>query len=341
MTLNKSLVWFRRDLRAFDHAALHHALTSSNAGVLRFYLRHRHPRPPAARRPPRRVSSTPAWPSWTPNCASWAAHLIVRQRHAREAIPALAAELGVDAVFANHDYEPRRDRARRRRGRARWQPTAAPLLQLQGPGDLREGRGADPGRQAIFRVHALQECLAQAPGGAAGQPGALAGRAACGRLAPPPARRRLPSLAELGFDAGRPGRRRPAWPARPRCSTTSSAHRRLRRRRATSRPSTAPRGLSVHLRFGTISIRHLVRTVQADDGQRRRRRRRAGVAVGTDLARVLRDDPVPPSARGRARVQAGLRRRRMGIGPAGRRSCSPPGAKAAPATRWWTRRWRS
>jgi deoxyribodipyrimidine photo-lyase len=30
MKLSKSLLWFRRDLRAFDHAALHHALISSN-----------------------------------------------------------------------------------------------------------------------------------------------------------------------------------------------------------------------------------------------------------------------------------------------------------------------
>ena len=29
MNSSKSLVWFRRDLRAFDHAALHHALRSS------------------------------------------------------------------------------------------------------------------------------------------------------------------------------------------------------------------------------------------------------------------------------------------------------------------------
>ena len=29
MKLSKSLVWFRRDLRAFDHAALHHALRAS------------------------------------------------------------------------------------------------------------------------------------------------------------------------------------------------------------------------------------------------------------------------------------------------------------------------
>ena len=29
--ISKSLVWFRRDLRAFDHAALHHALRASSA----------------------------------------------------------------------------------------------------------------------------------------------------------------------------------------------------------------------------------------------------------------------------------------------------------------------
>jgi deoxyribodipyrimidine photo-lyase len=29
MTLNKSLAWFRRDLRIFDHAARHYAPTSS------------------------------------------------------------------------------------------------------------------------------------------------------------------------------------------------------------------------------------------------------------------------------------------------------------------------
>ncbi|MCL6485080.1 MAG: deoxyribodipyrimidine photo-lyase, partial [Janthinobacterium lividum] len=29
MTIKTTLVWFRRDLRAFDHAALHHALRQS------------------------------------------------------------------------------------------------------------------------------------------------------------------------------------------------------------------------------------------------------------------------------------------------------------------------
>jgi deoxyribodipyrimidine photo-lyase len=31
MTLSKSLAWFRRDLRAFGHAALHHTLIASKS----------------------------------------------------------------------------------------------------------------------------------------------------------------------------------------------------------------------------------------------------------------------------------------------------------------------
>jgi deoxyribodipyrimidine photolyase len=47
----------------------------------------------------------PAWPNWRPNCAL-GGDLIVLHADAAEAIPRLAAELQVDAVFANHDYEP-------------------------------------------------------------------------------------------------------------------------------------------------------------------------------------------------------------------------------------------
>ena len=34
----KTLVWFRRDLRSFDHAALHHALTLSGQVYCAFIL---------------------------------------------------------------------------------------------------------------------------------------------------------------------------------------------------------------------------------------------------------------------------------------------------------------
>ena len=68
-----------------------------------------------------------------------------------------------------------------------------------------------------------------------------------------------------------------------------------------------PSYLSVHLRFGTVSIRELVayahlRSLEPDgDGA-------ATWLSELDLARVLRADPLAPPARRRARVQAAVRR---------------------------------
>jgi deoxyribodipyrimidine photo-lyase len=105
MTLNTSLVWLRRDLRLFDHAALHHALCRSHTVHCVFVydsailagLPHQD----------RRVE-------FIHGCVAELAaelrrlggQLIVRHADAATAIPQLAAELGVDAVFANHDVEP-------------------------------------------------------------------------------------------------------------------------------------------------------------------------------------------------------------------------------------------
>jgi len=106
MPSDAALVWFRRDLRDYDHAALYHALK-------------RHPRvycafcfdteilDRLAARADRRVEFI--WRSVQALHAALAgrggALLVVRGR-AREEIPRLAAQLGVAAVFANHDYEP-------------------------------------------------------------------------------------------------------------------------------------------------------------------------------------------------------------------------------------------
>src|SRR5690349_4056363 len=70
---SNSLVWFRRDLRAFDHAALHHALRDAvrDAELRRL-----------------------------------GGGLVVRHGAARELIPRLAAELGAATVYVNGDYEP-------------------------------------------------------------------------------------------------------------------------------------------------------------------------------------------------------------------------------------------
>ena len=105
MTFNKSLVWFRRDLRAYDHAALHHALASSSQVhcVFVYDTTILAPLP----RDDRRVSFIHASiAELDAELREMGGALLVRHADAVEAIPALAAELGVDAVFTNHDYEP-------------------------------------------------------------------------------------------------------------------------------------------------------------------------------------------------------------------------------------------
>jgi deoxyribodipyrimidine photo-lyase len=101
-----ALVWFRRDLRDFDHAALYHALKSARSVHCAFIF-DREILDSLARPDDRRVEFI--WESVAELASSLAARggtLIVRHAPARDAIPQLATELGVAAVFANHDYEP-------------------------------------------------------------------------------------------------------------------------------------------------------------------------------------------------------------------------------------------
>jgi deoxyribodipyrimidine photo-lyase len=107
---NTGLMWFRRDLRAHDNAALHHALRSCQQVLCVFVLDKDilDTLPRADRRVEfireslvdldvqlRKLSPNPDGP-----------YLIVRHAWASAEIPRLAQELGVQAVFTNHDYEP-------------------------------------------------------------------------------------------------------------------------------------------------------------------------------------------------------------------------------------------
>ena len=105
MKVNKSLVWFRRDLRAFDHAALHHALMSSNLVYCAFIFDDAilAPLPRADRRVEFIHASLVELDTGLRRLGG---HMIVRHAVAADEIPRLAAELGVDAVFVNADYEP-------------------------------------------------------------------------------------------------------------------------------------------------------------------------------------------------------------------------------------------
>eukprot|EP01030_Chromulinospumella_sphaerica_P029381 gene29381-29813_t len=85
MKLKSSLVWLRRDLRAFDHVALHQALQSIDRRVDFIHAS---------------IAEVDA------ELRQLGGYLITRHADPVQAIPQLAAELGVDAVFCNHDYEP-------------------------------------------------------------------------------------------------------------------------------------------------------------------------------------------------------------------------------------------
>ncbi|MBW8829115.1 MAG: deoxyribodipyrimidine photo-lyase [Burkholderiales bacterium] len=114
--LDSGLVWFRRDLRTFDHAALYHGLKSARRVYCAFVLDREILDPLVARglKADRRlefiVDSLAELDTQLqaltrcPNGGSGG--LIVRHAVAREEIPRLAKALRVHAVFANHDDDP-------------------------------------------------------------------------------------------------------------------------------------------------------------------------------------------------------------------------------------------
>jgi deoxyribodipyrimidine photo-lyase len=106
VTYLKSLVWFRRDLRDFDHAALYHALKSSQAVYCAFVF-DTEILDKLTDQADRRVEFI--WESVHELKAALQARggdLIVQCGKATELIPALAKQLEVQAVFINRDYEP-------------------------------------------------------------------------------------------------------------------------------------------------------------------------------------------------------------------------------------------
>ncbi|MBY0446635.1 MAG: deoxyribodipyrimidine photo-lyase, partial [Burkholderiales bacterium] len=100
-----SIVWFRRDLRLFDHAALHHALKASKNVISVFIF-------DTAildglSKEDRRVAFI--WQSLQQLKAALIAQgsdLIIRHGIASDEIPRLVAEFKATAVYCNHDYEP-------------------------------------------------------------------------------------------------------------------------------------------------------------------------------------------------------------------------------------------
>ncbi|MDO9357359.1 MAG: deoxyribodipyrimidine photo-lyase [Polaromonas sp.] len=108
---DKGLMWFRRDLRVSDNAALYHALKSCRQVFCVFVLDQDilDSLPEADRRVEFILGSLHDLDRQLRELAGQhgkQAGLIVLHDRAGTAIPALAAELAVNAVFASHDDEP-------------------------------------------------------------------------------------------------------------------------------------------------------------------------------------------------------------------------------------------
>ena len=106
------LMWFRRDLRLQDNAALYHALKSCEQVFCAFVFDRAilDALPRADRRVEfireSLVDLNGQLAQFCPAPLVSPAGLLVRHDAACSALPALAAKLGVDAVFSNHDDEP-------------------------------------------------------------------------------------------------------------------------------------------------------------------------------------------------------------------------------------------
>ncbi|WP_417068632.1 cryptochrome/photolyase family protein [Niveibacterium terrae] len=252
---DSALVWFRRDLRDTDHAALHHAL-KSHRRVFCAFVFDTAILDELADRGDRRLSFIHgSIEELNRALRRRGGALIVRHGDAREEIPRLALELGVAAVHANADYEPfalRRDDAVSGALGALGIAFRAWKDQLIFEKDeILSGAGKP---YSVFTPYSrawLKELkaadLEARP--VEGLPGTLAA---------PPSLPAIPSLAALGFTkspvllpCGISGARQLWADFQNRIADY-----------ARTRDFPALKGvsyLSAHLRFGTLSIRELVR----------------------------------------------------------------------------------
>jgi deoxyribodipyrimidine photo-lyase len=260
-----ALFWFRRDLRGDDNAGLYHALRAARRVHCAFVF-DREILDPLPSRTDRRVEFIHrSVAELQAQLRAWGGELIVEHDRARDAIPRLAAALGVDAVFTNEDYEP----AARARDDAVERALAGAGRRLHRAKDqallhrdevlTKDGapfvvftpyRNAWLAKMDDFQVKAYP---------VASHAGALA------RPAKPAA---LPALEALGFERSNLD----AIGVRPGMAAARALLEDFRGRMASYRKARdfpAVKGvsyLSVHNRFGTISIRELAAAARAARG---------------------------------------------------------------------------
>lgn len=255
MNSEKALVWFRRDLRDHDHAALSAALADAKSVYCAFVFDSEILDALPSRHDRRIHFIHQSLLELDLALQAKGGGLIVRHGQAKEEIPALARQLGVTAVFANRDYEPA---AKRRDAEVAKTLAASGIAFRQlkdqaifdGDEVLTQGNKPfsvfTPYKNAWLKRLTAADC-AKWP---------CSGRLASGEPVG------VPALGEIGFettDLQELGIRPGMSGARQLCEefVGERIH-----RYGVLRDFPAVRGvsyLSVHLRFGTISIRELVR----------------------------------------------------------------------------------
>ncbi len=264
---DRALVWFRRDLRHFDHAALHHALASSRQVYCAFLFDKDILEPLRVAGPlDRRVAFIHAsLRELDAELRRAGGGLIVRHARAADAIPRLAEELGVDAVFCNHDYEP----AATGRDRAIQQALQAAGRQFLSFKDQvifeKDEVLSQSGKSfSVFTPYknAWLKKLQQVSGDL---DSSLLPYFDCtpapGQLLPPDVSDRTPTLPDLGFDdCDLAALNLPTGMSGGQALLDDFLTRIARYGKARDYPALkGPSYLSVHLRFGTVSIRALAR----------------------------------------------------------------------------------
>ena len=273
-TVDRSLVWFRRDLRADDHAALHHALRLARQVWCVFVFDRDILDPLGAQGivADRRVDFIHA--SVVELDAELAAlgrshgvaavGLLVRHGRASEVVPQLAGELGVQLVSANHDDEPAA-LARDALVRTRLAAAGIDLRTFKDHvlAERREVLTAAGGPFSVFTPYKnawlrwLQPEQLQAHE-VAQHAAALAPLSASQALT-------MPSLATLGFIPSKLGELRLPTGSSGAQALLDDFLQRIGAY-ADTRDLPAVKGpsyLSTHLRFGTVSIRQLARLAWA------------------------------------------------------------------------------
>ncbi|MDP1651034.1 MAG: deoxyribodipyrimidine photo-lyase [Rubrivivax sp.] len=291
-TVDKALVWLRRDLRVDDHAALYHALRAARQVWCAFVFDRDilEPLLKLGRQQDRRVefirdSLLGVDAELRALAASHGIEgggLIVRHGWPHEAVPALAMALGVQAVYASHDDEPAAlGRDARVRGllaeRGVALHTSKDHLIFEGSEVLTQGGGPF----SVFTPYKNAWLKKLAPWYLKAYPVAHHASA----LAPLPAGSGgVPTLEDIGFArTNLHTLRLPSGPAGGQELLADFLQRIDRYHETRDFPAVkGPSYLSTHLRFGTVSIRRLAREANARREAGKEDQRAAGGSRGAE-----------------------------------------------------------